>query len=155
MGTVTVQQLDVGHWVLRFIALLIDSIIISIVTWILLIILPGSVFLIGVLEFPFIVGIIQVFYFALLDVSWGGTIGKRFLGLKVQMTDGDKVTLDKSFIRNISKIYWVLLLLDWIIALFTPGRDKRQKYSDRFAGTTVVQTSQAMVTIIPPTNTNQ
>jgi uncharacterized RDD family membrane protein YckC len=71
------------------------------------------------------------------------------------MTNGNKVTLDKSFIRNISKIYWLLLLLDWIVALVTPGADRRQKYTDRIAGTTVVQTSQAFIATTPPPEKTQ
>jgi len=79
-----------------------------------------------------------VLYFIFLDVYWGGTIGKKFLGLQVQQVNGAAVTFDKSVIRNISKIFWVFLILDWLIGILTPG-DKRQKYSDRFAGTIVVQ----------------
>ena len=101
------------------------------------------------LVFPFDVGILEVLYFAILEVAWGGTIGKRLLGLQVYMINGGKVTLDKAFIRNISKIYWIFLLLDWVIALIASGDDRRQKYSDRIAGTTVVQVSQAFASVAP------
>jgi uncharacterized RDD family membrane protein YckC len=149
MGTGSNQQFDISHWVLRVIALIIDSIIIGIVAWILL------SFVLVSLIFPFILGILEVLYFAILEVAWGGTIGKRLMGLTVQMTNGNKVTFDKAFIRNISKIYWLLLLLDWLVAVITPGADRRQKYTDRIAGTTVVQTSQAFVAISPPPSTSQ
>ena len=166
MGTGSNQQFDMGHWVLRIIALIIDSIIIGIVVWILLSFVFISLLFTGALYslwfdygytlvFPFILGILEVFYFAILEVAWGGTIGKRLMGLQVQMTNGNKVTLDKAFIRNISKIYWIFLLLDWIIALVTPGADRRQKYSDRMAGTTVVQTSQAFIAMSPPPEKSQ
>jgi len=166
MGTGSTQQIDVGHWVLRLIALIIDSIILGIVAWILLSFVFVSLLFTGdlyslwlgygyTLIFPFVVGILQVLYFAILEVAWGGTIGKRFLGLQVQMTNGNKVTLDKAFIRNISKIYWIFLLLDWLIAFVTPGDDRRQKYTDRIAGTTVVQVSQAFVAISPPSETGK
>ena len=162
MGTENIPQIDVGHWVLRFIALIIDSIILGIVAWILSsfvlvsLLFSGAAYSIWLgygnfLILPLILGILEVLYFAILEVAWGGTIGKRLMGLTVQMTNGNKITLDKAFIRNISKIYWLLLLLDWIIALVTPGADRRQKYSDRMAGTTVVQASQAFVaTTTPP-----
>lgn len=166
MGTGNNQQIDMGHWVLRIIALIIDSIILGIVAWILLSFVFVSLLFTGALYsvwlgygyaliFPFVVGILQVLYFAILEIAWGGTIGKRLIGLQVQMTNGNKVTLDKAFIRNISKIYWIFLLLDWLIALVTPGTDRRQKYSDRIAGTTVVQTSQAFAATSPPPATNQ
>ena len=166
MGTGSNQQFDLGHWVLRIIALIIDSIILGIVTWILLSLVLVSLLFTGdlysvwlgygyTLVFPFILGILEVLYFAILEVAWGGTIGKRLMGLKVQMTNGNQVTLDKAFIRNISKIYWLLLLLDWIVAIFTSGDDRRQKYSDRIAGTTVVQSSQAFIATTPPPQTSQ
>ena len=166
MGTGSNQQFDIGHWVLRIIALIIDSIIIGIIAFIIatIILVPllftGALysFWLGYGTFlvtPFIVGILEVLYFSFFDVWWGGTLGKRLMGLTVQMTNGNKVTIDKAFIRNISKIYWLLLLLDWLIAVVTPGADRRQKYSDRIAGTTVVQTSQAFVAISPPPATSQ
>ena len=63
-------------------------------------------------------------YFIISDVAWGGTIGKRIMGLQVQTTNGSRISIDKSFIRNISKIskiFWLLLFLDWLIAVVTAG----------------------------------
>jgi uncharacterized RDD family membrane protein YckC len=166
MGTENTPQFDLGHWVLRIIALIIDSIILGIVVWILLSFVLVSLLFTGTLYslwlgygyaliFPFLLGILEVFYFVILEVAWGGTIGKRLMGLTVQMTNGNKVTLDKAFIRNISKIYWIFLVLDWLIAIVTPGADRRQKYTDRIAGTTVVQTSAAFIGTTPPPEKTQ
>jgi uncharacterized RDD family membrane protein YckC len=147
-----INQIDWMQWIYRLIAYIIDSIIIAIPTYIIwfiitlaLVFSPASflAFYGFTLIFPFIFGIIEVLYFAVLDVAWGATIGKRLLGFQVQMTNGGKVPFDKAFIRNISKIYWIFLLLDWIIGVFTAGPDKRQKFLDRSAGTTVVQVKQA------------
>lgn len=77
---------------------------------------------------------------------------KKLLGFQVQMTNGGKVDFGKSFIRNISKIYPLFVLLDWIIGVVTPGVDGRQKYSDRIAGTTVVAIKQAFTATQPPSN---
>jgi uncharacterized RDD family membrane protein YckC len=154
MGTGNSAQLDMGHWLLRLIALIIDSIILGIVAWILVnfvfisLVFGGSLYWLWFgygysLVFPFILGILEVLYFVFLEVSWGGaTVGKKIMGLKVQMANGNNVTFDKSFLRNISKIYPIFLFLDWLIAVLTPGSDPRQKYTDRIAGTTVVQMSQ-------------
>jgi uncharacterized RDD family membrane protein YckC len=161
MGTGSSPQIDLGHWVLRLIAYIIDSVITGIVAWILVSFVFVSLLLseafywlyIGwgyYLILLFIVGILQLLYFIFLDVAWGGTIGKRILGLQVQMVNGGKVTIDKSFVRNISKIFVLFVLLDWLVALITPGSDNRQKYTDRMAGTTVVQTSQAVISMAPP-----
>jgi uncharacterized RDD family membrane protein YckC len=79
-------------------------------------------------------------YFILLDVYWGTTIGKRIMGLEVQLEKGGRISLKQSIIRNISKIVIILPILDWLIAVVTSGTDRRQKYTDRIAGTTVTQT---------------
>jgi len=141
-----------NHWLYRFLAIIIDSIIIGIpVFW--SIFWSGAWWLIGYgswLLLPLLLGIIEVLYFVILDVSWGGTIGKRVLGLQVQMVGGGKVPFGAAFIRNISKIYWLFLLLDWIIGIATPGADRRQKYTDRMAKTTVIQVRQAFATTTAP-----
>ena len=154
------QQLDINHWILRVVAFIIDSIIIYIVYFIIFSLLLIPLIFAGglgfgfafILLFPFLLGILYVIYFVVLDVVWGGTVGKRILGLRVQMTNGSKVTFDKALIRNISKIYWIFLILDWLLGVVSAGNDKRQKYTDRIAGTTVVKV-QGMVTMPPVTST--
>ena len=162
MGTGSTQQIDVGHWVLRLIAIIIDSVIFLLIAWLLQsfvlvsLLFSGDLFWLAYgnwLVLPFVAGILEVLYFVILEVYWGGTIGKRVIGLRVQMTNGNRVTLDKALIRNISKIHPLLLLLDWLFAFVTPGDDRRQKYTDRIAGTTVVQVSQAFVAISPSSET--
>jgi uncharacterized RDD family membrane protein YckC len=157
MATESSSQLDLGHWLLRLVALIIDSVILSIVAAILFFVLFIPLVFTGALLgfwaawgwwilFPLAEGILAVLYFLVLEVSWGGTLGKRIVGLQVQTVNGGKVNFGQSFIRNISKIFWVFLLLDWIIGIATPG-DKHQKYTDRIAGTTVVQKGQAFASI--------
>ena len=148
-----------GHWLLRLVAFIIDSIILLVVAWI--IAAFGLVGLLATDAFGFfffggiwllillIYGIFAVLYFLVLETSWGGTVGKRILGLRVQKVNGGNVSFGQSFIRNISKIFTLCLLLDWLIGVATPG-DKRQKYSDRMAGTVVVQGGQAFASIVPP-----
>ena len=162
--TTDTGQLDLTHWIYRVIAYVIDSIIIGIpvaiiyYAVILALITPSNIisgFNYGVapwwgfLLLPFLLGILQLFYFMILDNAWGGTVGKRLLGLQVQTLNGSKVPFDKSFIRNISKIYGLFLFLDWLIAVITPGVDKRQKYTDRLAGTTIVQSKQPFASSRP------
>jgi hypothetical protein len=40
-------------------------------------------------------------------------------------------------VRNISKVYWLLLLLDVVVGLATP-KQYTQKFSDKLVGTSVV-----------------
>ena len=155
-------QVDFNHWLLRFIALLIDSIPVAIIGYVIFwfAIVPlwfttsTSVFGLTVVSvaiswwawiliFPLVYGIIILLYFIIFEVTMGATIGKKILGFEVQMTNGSKVTFDKSFIRNISKLLGYFLILDWLVAIITPGPDPHQKYTDRIAGTTVVSVKQA------------
>ena len=166
MATQT-QQIDFNHWLYRLIALVIDAIIIGIPAYIIYAVVSGILWpvpayfgywgwggwapwwAIWVLYF-FLDGIIWLIYSGLLDSKWGATIGKRVMGLHVQMVDGSQVTFGKAIIRNISKIYWVFLILDWLIGIATPGQDRRQKYTDRMAGTTVVSLRQPFAAATPP-----
>jgi uncharacterized RDD family membrane protein YckC len=164
--TTEIEQINWMHWIYRLIALIIDSIITGIVGYIIyILILPllftstnilGFTYLAApwyafALLLPFIYGLILVLYSAFLEVSWGGmTIGKKLLGLQVQTAKGGKVTFDKAFIRNISKIFWPFLVLDWLLGIVTPG-NKLQKFTDRIAGTVVVQVGKALFgTTSPP-----
>jgi uncharacterized RDD family membrane protein YckC len=154
------EQINWMHWIYRLVALIIDSIITGIVGaiiyWILLIpiIVSGTFFGIvpwwgSTLLLPFIYGIILVIYSAILETSWNGmTIGKKLLGLQSQTTSGGKLDFGKAFLRNITKIYWLLILLDWLLGILSPN--KMQKYTDRMAGTVVVQTKQAFGSTPPP-----
>lgn len=153
-------QIDWGHWLWRLVAYIIDSIITYIPAYIIwFIITVAVVFSSGTFFFiygfwlidAFLWGIIQVIYFTILEPMWGASIGKRILGLQVQMVNGGKLTTDKALIRNISKIFWPLLILDWLIGIATQG-DKRQKYTDRIAGTVVVQARQPFQSTIPPSS---
>jgi len=158
--TTETSQVDMGQWIWRIVAYIIDSIIVAIPTYIIwFIITLAVVFTHGSfialygfsLLFPFFFGILEVIYFAVLDSAWGATIGKRILGLQVQMVKGGgKPAIGPAFIRNISKIYWIFVLIDWVIGLVTPGPDRRQKYTDRVAGTTVVQVRQPFQAVTSP-----
>ncbi len=136
------------HWIRRLVAFIIDSIIafigaliVAAIIAIPFIIISATTglpwFVFDVFVGPFFLGVISVLYFALLESWYGWTFGKKIMNLKTIKVDGQKPPLDAAFIRNISKIYWILLLLDVIIGLATPG-DPHQKIMDRFAGTTVV-----------------
>jgi uncharacterized RDD family membrane protein YckC len=155
------QQVDVGsHWLLRIVAAIIDGIPFSVVVYVILWALffnDGAVWR-GLgwgfgyfLFWPFLFGVLEVIYFAVLESSASGmSLGKRVMSLRVQMLDGGRVSVGKAFVRNISKIYPLILLVDWLIGVATPGPDPRQRYFDRVAGTTVVSVKQAFAAVPPP-----
>ena len=136
-----------GYWLKRLIALIIDGVIIGIVVVVIAAIVAIPFFLAGAGlvgqyavffgGFALVVGILLIFYFPLMETSYGATIGKQAMKLKVVSKTGSKPTFGEAFIRNISKIYWLLLLLDVIVGLATT-KGYQQKYSDHLMGTSVV-----------------
>jgi len=130
------------HWIKRAVAYVIDSIIVGIATTIILAIIMLPVFIanpaafFNIFSFPFAMGLLYILYFPITETMYGATIGKSLLGLKVVTKTDEKPSFEKAFIRNISKIHWVLLLLDLIGGLVT-STDLHQKYSDKIANTTV------------------
>ena len=139
------------HWIRRLVAFIIDSVIVGVLTliiaaiiWIPFVLMAAATglpwYMFNPFSFPFFAGILSVLYFTLLETYYGSTFGKKIMNLKTRKLDGQKPPLDSALIRNISKIYWVLVLIDTLIGLATLG-DPHQKITDRIAGTIVVSTS--------------
>jgi uncharacterized RDD family membrane protein YckC len=85
-----------------------------------------------------------------MESTQGTTIGKQIMYLRVTTVDGKLPTLDRTLIRDISKIHELLWLIDTLIGMATMG-DPHQKYSDRFAGTTVASTiGRGLILTTPP-----
>ena len=130
------------HWIKRLIAYIIDSIIVGAAAAILFAIALFPMFIgnpfafVNVFSFPFAMGLLYILYFPIAETMYGATMGKRLLSLKVVTKTGGKPSFGQAFIRNISKIHQVLLLLDLIGGLIT-STDLHQKYTDRIANTTV------------------
>jgi uncharacterized RDD family membrane protein YckC len=123
------------HWVKRLIAIVIDSIIVGVATAIIgYFINVAGIF--NWLSFPFAMGLITVLYFTMSELTYGYTMGKKIMNLKVVTTNGNKPSLQSAFIRNISKIHVIFLLLDTIGGFFL-SIDPNQKYIDQIAHTTV------------------
>lgn len=120
------------YWIKRCIAYVIDSIIVSSIVFV----LEGIFFLPQIIsegrlpsfEIIIPVGFLSLIYFTFLEYSYGYTFGKRVMNFKIESEDNK--TILNMFIRNLSKIFWVLLILDVVGGLITPG-DPTQKYSDR------------------------
>lgn len=134
------------YWFQRLIAFVIDAIIVNVVVYIIAI-FALSAFLFGGLGFyaffyggfTFLSGFLLVLYFTVLESMRGASIGKGFFKLKVVNKGGTNPTFVEAFIRNISKIFWLLLLLDVIGGLLM-SKGVQQKYTDTMAGTSVVGT---------------
>jgi uncharacterized RDD family membrane protein YckC len=153
-----------NHWARRVIAFVIDAVIVSVALAIIAVVVSIP-FLIG-LNFAFttsgafpawwnawwgvwlggLIPLVVFLYFFLAEGLYGRTLGKEIMGLRVERVDGKPMDLRNSFVRNISKIYWVLLLIDVAVGLGTHG-EMTQKWSDRYIGTKVEEKTR--MTIIP------
>jgi len=144
------------QWVKRIVAYVIDVVAVSVVVYSLLLVVafpvvPGIVFS---QTFPFawfwgfwlggIASLIILAYFVLTEALFERTLGKELLGLRVTRLDGKHVDLWSSFVRNITKISFILVVIDSAAGLGTRG-DGRQKYSDRYVGTTVETTNTSRI----------
>ena len=63
-----------------------------------------------------------------------------------------KLILEKHFSATSARVRALFLFLDWLIGVVTPGADRRQKYTDRMAGTTVVQGKQPFAPVTTATS---
>jgi uncharacterized RDD family membrane protein YckC len=134
------------YWVRRILAYAIDAIIVYAVLGVLLALAALPVLALsgpgvfGALVggvFTFLGGFILVVYFIAFEVRAGESIGKRVMGLKVVVPGGRAPNVTEALVRNISKIYWLFLLLDIVVGLAT-SKGYTQKYTDRMMNTSVI-----------------
>ena len=125
------------HWIKRFIAIIIDYVIVSVPVSILSLLMLG----LPPIGLPFIglQGVFFFVYFLITEITMGASIGKRIMNLKVIALTGE-LDAGKVVIRNISKIVSIFLFIDLLIGFFTEG-DPKQKLMDRYAGTSVILTN--------------
>ncbi|MHB1867770.1 MAG: RDD family protein [Nitrososphaerales archaeon] len=138
------------HWIRRTVAYIIDWVVVSVATAVLTLIAyvvmgistaafgTNFFFPFGALGFGILglSALLFLLYFTIMEGIYSKTIGKSFLGLHVATLDNKPMNVEKAFVRNISKIYWLLLLLDLIGGFFLnvkPG----QRYLDSIAKTIV------------------
>jgi uncharacterized RDD family membrane protein YckC len=127
----------------RIFALIIDFIAISALMWILAVIVYPLIIITGlfavynywILFFALIIWL----YFALLEGYQASTLGKSIVGIQVKSLNG-KLTYKQTFIRNMSKILWFPLIIDFLGARFSSTSSCR--LFDKYAGTQVVLVSQ-------------
>jgi uncharacterized RDD family membrane protein YckC len=134
------------YWVRRLVAFLIDAGIVSITVVVIVVIaaipvlvLSGPTVLGGILGgvFAFLTGVIMVLYFVAFEVLAGSSVGKRVMGLKVVTSRGGVPNAFEALVRNVSKLYWLLLILDVVIGLAL-SKGYTQKYTDKLMSTSVV-----------------
>ena len=144
------------QWAKRVVAYIIDVAIVSAAVYVLLlaVALPTLPAIFFGQTFPFawfwgfwldgIAPLIVLVYFILAEALFERTLGKEVMGLRIARLDGKHLDLWSSFVRNLSKIAFVLLIADVAVGLGTHG-DGRQKYSDRYIGTIVETTNNSRI----------
>ncbi len=146
--TLTKDQKAQEYWVQRFVAFIIDAAIVYLIFLVITLLIAVPFFFTGAFIgaglffggiFAVLGGLILVLYFTVAESTSGASIGKRIFKLKVVSKSGSHPNFVESFIRNVSKIYWLLLLLDVVIGLAL-SHGYQQKYSDSMMGTKVVHT---------------
>jgi len=125
---------------IRFVSLLIDSIILAIIIGVL-----GNVIGFGMMEMgmvPWWMGLIDfiifLVYFTYLEGSKGQTIGKMITKIKVVREDGKPIDMNQAFTRNILRIIDGLIVY-LIGAILIWRSDKKQRLGDSIAKTVVVK----------------
>jgi len=91
--------------------------------------------------FIILLPIVQMIYFVVLETKMGTTVGKHLLFLKVVSTDNmahySDISYGQATIRNISKIYWLPIIIDLIIGRLFGVSNER--IFGRFSRTEVVK----------------
>jgi uncharacterized RDD family membrane protein YckC len=132
-----------GLWKKRFMALIVDFLIITLLLWVLVAIIYPVIALLNlyalfIIWIP-IAAILIIAYFTYFEGKYSTTPGKNVMKLKIRAQEG-KITYRKALIRNLSKILWIPLLIDVIIG-FARGKP-RERYLDRMAKTEVIKTEE-------------
>lgn len=140
----------------RFLATLLDVILLSIVDGIISVLFLSGSFTNGATIGKMIIFangyhasslgdvlliLIPCLYFIVLEATLGATIGKMILGIRVVMADGSPMNRRASLIRNLLRILDVLPFAYLVGAIFIWTSSTRQRLGDRVANTVVVRRS--------------
>ena len=103
----------------RVIAYVLDFLVVSAFMWIVsyfLFMVMGSknsytVYQISLYAVPVLIMV----YFVLCEKLAGASMGKAILRLQVKSKNGSNISWMQAIVRNLTKIYWVPIIFDWLI----------------------------------------
>ena len=103
----------------RIIAYVIDFFVVSAFMWIVsflvsLIFSPLDVIPVYNM-FPYLVSILGLAYFVVLEKSKGATVGKALMYLEVKSRNGYNINWAQAIVRNLTKILWFPIIFDWLV----------------------------------------
>lgn len=67
---------------------------------------------------PYLVPILIMIYFVLCEKYFGATVGKSVMYIQVKSQNGSDLSWPQAVVRNLTKIYWVPIIFDWLIGRF-------------------------------------
>ena len=73
-------------------------------------------------------------YFILCEKIASASIGKAIMKLEVKSRNGANISWLQAIVRNLSKIYWIPIIFDWLIGRFL----KTDRILNNITRTTVV-----------------
>ena len=119
---------------IRFVAVLIDAVIIAIIAGIISI--PLQTRLLGAVSL-----LIFLLYYILLEGAYGQTVGKMAVKIKVVREDGTKIDYTDAVVRTVLRIIDAIpFVVPYLLgAIFIWTSDKKQRLGDRTAHTVVVK----------------
>ena len=134
----------------RVLALIVDTIVVTVVSVGILLLFPVIEYVIGYRLFgPFLgllgvlaAAVFQLAYFVYLEGSSGQTLGKRLVNVAVVTSDGQPIGYRESAIRNLLRIVDGLgIFIPYLVALaLVLLTDDNQRLGDIVADTVVVKT---------------
>ena len=138
MESITPIRMEYQGIGIRFVSLVIDSLIISAIFGALATILGAGMmrhgtWSVGILSFAFYIA-----YYTYLEGTRGQTIGKMITKIKVVREDGTPIDIEQAFKRNILRVIDGLLVY-LIGAILIWRSDKQQRLGDTVAKTMVVK----------------
>ena len=126
-----------GFWI-RFLAIVIDSIILGIIQYAIAAIFSLSTNGRGGLGI--VLGLVYYVYFWSGSSLWPGqTVGDKLLNIRVTKTDGSNLEIGSALLRYVGLIISIAVIFIGVIwAAFDPNK---QGWHDKIAGTYVVKTA--------------
>ncbi|WP_295721863.1 RDD family protein [uncultured Methanobrevibacter sp.] len=113
----------------RFIAYILDFLVVFAIMWPIsyfLFLFANPVFKYQVYHyFPITAPIIIIIYFVFCEKIRGATVGKLLTFIEVQNEEGERISYKQAIFRNISKLWWIFIIFDYLMGMLYGSKDDR------------------------------
>ena len=146
----TARSFDNAGLALRFVAVLLDSLIVFVPLGIVVGLLSGGGYAVrtsdgyatagvNVADGAFVVLVLLgIGYYVVCEAATGATLGKRMVGIRVVGEDGDHVSFGAALVRNLLRVVDAFFFY-LVGAIFALSSSRGQRLGDRAAHTVVVR----------------